>query len=338
MAIQIRNAEDTLHRDTILSKVTEYDIFKHYCSPFKEFGVPFCSDIRVDSSPTVSIIPYGKGLLYRDFGSGHSLSCFDYVMRKHNISYIESLKKISRDFGLGLTGEQTESVAVVHKVVATIDPKPPTVIRVKRRDWNEDDRKFWTQFGISKKTLLTFKVHPIQYYWLNEARFKSSTLSYVYVFSTGYKIYSPYDTDTKWFSSASKECIQGYDQLPEKGEIVILTSSLKDVMSLYELNYPSVALQSEMEVPSQDLIDDLKSRFTYILLLYDNDYDKGDKNPGQTMAVKICDKYNLINICIPDLYESKDVSDLIKNHDKDIANNIILNNLPWKIRTKVMKK
>ncbi len=109
-------------------------------------------------------------------------------------------------------------------------------------------------------------------------------------------------------------------------------------MVLYEIGYNSIALQSEMEVPSQELIDDLRSRFNYVLLLYDNDFHKGDKNPGQQMAAKICDKYNLINICIPDFYKSKDVSDLVRDYDKDTANNIILNNLPWKIRTTQTKK
>lgn len=338
MAIQIRNTEDILHRDTILSKITEFDIFKHYCPNFKELNIKFCSDLRVDSTPTVSIVFYKKGLLYRDFGSGQTLSCFDYVMHKFNLSYVGALKKISIDFGLGLTGEVTEPVAITYGKIEEPEPSKATVIRVKRRPWNEEDKNFWTQFGISKKTLLTFEVYPIQYYWLNETRFKSHSLSYVYVFTTGYKIYSPYETDTKWFSSAGKECVQGYQNLPEKGNIVVITSSLKDVMSLYELGYSSVALQSEMEMPSQDLIDDLRSRFNYVLLLYDNDFDKGEKNPGQTMAIKICDKYNLINICIPTIYQSKDVSDLIKNCDKETANNIILNNLPWKVRTTLTKK
>ena len=338
MAIQMRNAEDVLHRDTILSKITEFDIFKHYCSPFKDLGLKFCSDLRSDSAPTVGIVSYGKGLLYRDFGSGDSMSCFDYVMHKFNISYVDALKKISIDFGLGLTGQITEPVAVTYGEQVVPVEKPPTIIRVKRRAWNLEDKNFWTQFGISKKTLLTFGVYPIQYYWLNDARFKSHTISYVYVFTTGYKIYSPYETDTKWFSSASKECIQGYDQLPPQGEIVILTSSLKDVMTLYELNYSSVALQGEMEMPSEELINDLKSRFKHVLLMYDNDFNKVNKNPGQQMAAKICDKYNLINVCIPSLYESKDVSDLVRDHDKETANNIILNNLPWKVRTTLMNK
>jgi putative N-acetylmannosamine-6-phosphate epimerase len=118
--------------------------------------------------------------------------------------------------------------------------------------------------------------------------------------------------------------VQGYKQLPNKGERVIITSSLKDVICLHAAGYNAIAMQSEMQVPEQKLVDELKSRFKQIDVLYDNDFAKVN-NPGQTMAKKICDLYGFNNICIPTSFESKDPSDLVSNTHAFTNLNFILN-------------
>jgi len=326
MGIQSRGSNDYLHSDVILAKITEFDIFKHYCPNFKEVGKKFKSDLRVDNSPTVAIAKINGRLVYKDFGEpSHTFNCFGYVMYKHSVDFLGCLKVISSDFGLNLSGEmggfksaRTYGLDVYEK----ISEKNHSEIKVRKRSFEQKDLNFWGMFGVTPKVLLTFEVHPIDYFWINGNRFKCKDLSYVYNFKSGVKIYSPKDLDCKWVSNVSEDCIQGYDQLKQTGEKVVITSSLKDVMSLHELGYQAVALQSEMHFPKQELIDDLKSRFEYVSVLYDNDFDK-ERNPGQTMATKICEQYNLFNVCIPDLYKSKDISDLIMNHGLEEASNFL---------------
>jgi len=325
MGIQARNSNDYLHTDVILSKITEYDIFRHYCPNFKQVGVKFKSDLRQDNSPTVSIAKINNNLLYKDFGNpNHTFNCFSYVMYKYSLSFVDCLKTISNDFGLNLVGEVANvPVAVTYgrTEYERIEEKTLSKIEVRRRPWTIEDKNFWTQFGISKQLLLTFGVHPIDYFWINEVRFKCKTITYVFNFKNGVKIYSPLEIEHKWYSNVSKDCIQGFPQLSE-GEIVILTSSLKDVMTLRVLGYQSIALQSEMHFPSKELIEDLKSRFKNIVVLYDNDADKPSNN-GQIMANKICEKYKLFNLCIPDKYKSKDISDFVKNYGVEKAFNLL---------------
>jgi len=81
-------------------------------------------------------------------------------------------------------------------------------------------------------------------------------------------------------------------------------------MCLYAAGYNAVAMQSEMQLPSEKLISELKQRFNTIDILYDNDFEKAN-NPGQTMAKKICNLYDFKNICLPDKFKSKDPSDLV---------------------------
>ena len=319
--IKHRNSDDHLHSDVILSKISEYDIFRHYCSNFKELGVKFCSDLREDNKPGVSIVDWKGTLLYKDFAfEEHTFNCFGYVMHKYSLDFVGALQIISRDFGLGLTA--TDVVPTARKYSYKRTPLKRAVIRIKSRHWSSADADYWKKFCIPKNLLVRFDVHPIEYFWINETRFHPLSISYAFRFNSGYKIYSPLEAENKWYSNVGKSVVQGYSQLARAGKIVFLTSSLKDVMCLEVLGYSAIALQSEMQMPSQTLIQELKERFEEVIVLYDNDFES-EQNPGQSMAAKICSEFNLANVCIPGMYKSKDVSDLIKNHSITVAKQLI---------------
>jgi 5S rRNA maturation endonuclease (ribonuclease M5) len=308
--IKSRPSTDILHTETILEKITEFDIFKYYCPVFTKLNKKFCSELRPDKRPSASIVAYNGNLLYKDFGyPEHTFNCFGYVQYKYGLTFIDSLIQISNDFNL--------SLAVANGVVKSKPPKlygnqiidqKVTIIKIKSRDWDINDAKFWKPFHISKKILRNFAVKPISYYWINENRFKAKTPTYAFRFNTKIKIYAPYETDNKWFSNTNKEVVQGYDQLPIEGNVLCITSSLKDVMCLFAMRVHSIALQSEMQLPSRMLMQVLRQRFKKIVILYDND------NPGQTMANKICNEYQLDNLHIPRDWGAKDVSDAVVVH------------------------
>jgi hypothetical protein len=314
--IKSRDSNDHLHTDVILGKITEYDIFMYYCPTFKELGKKFSSDLREDKSPTVYITPYNGKLLYKDFGnSDHVFDCFNYVKYKYNCSFVAALRIIDCDFNLGLSpntsGKQfTMGIMGYRQSVVPVFDKNPVIIRKKKRPWNQEDAKFWSKYLVSKKILTKFAVEPISHFWVNSSRFTCKSITYAFKFKNRYKIYSPYEDKNKWLSNTNKQDVQGFNQLPETGERLIITSSLKDVMCLHAAGYHSVAMQSEMQIPDEKLISELKNRFDTIEILYDNDFNKAN-NPGQVMAKKICDLYGFKNICLPVTFESKDPSDLV---------------------------
>ncbi len=327
--IQIRSSDSYLDKSNILSQITEYDIFRYYCLSFKDIGIKFCSELRKDVTPTCSIVPYNNKLLYKDFGNGESHDCFSYVQKKYGLTFIEALRVIDNDFGLGLqAGTIHKSQIALTYGNQKVEDRKPTVIKKKGRNWNADDDKFWMQFGITRRLLTIFEVQPIEYFWINEFRYKCEKLAYAYCFDGRYKIYQPLSPkETKWFSNTRKEDIQGYKQLDPFGYMVILASSLKDVMTLEVLGYQAVALQGEMQTPPPKLIEHFKSRFDLVAVLYDNDYTNPE-NPGQTMANKICATYNLLNIVIPTHYQSKDISDLVRDHGLECAKRIVKIQIP----------
>jgi len=311
--IKSRSSEDHLSKDMILAKIRDIDIFSYYCTSFKEIGVKFCSPLREDNRPSVTITMYNGKLLYKDYGHPeHSFDCFGFIMHLFGCKFYEALSIIDNDFGLNLSLHKIEKAftrgylgSMTNKNVYN---KPVVVIKKKARPWMKKDADFWSQYLISKKTLIRFAVSPISHYWINDNRF-SCKLSYAYKIGSKYKIYSPYD-DVKWMSNTNSKQIQGYDQLPKKADVCIIASSLKDVMCLFEMGIPAVAMQSEMQLPLRKTIEELKERFKKVAVFYDNDFTNPN-NPGQTMAKKICKEYRLNNIYLPDDYGVKDLSDYI---------------------------
>ena len=87
------------------------------------------------------------------------------------------------------------------------------------------------------------------------------------------------------------------------------------------LGYHAAALQSENVLPKKHVFKELEERFNTIIIFYDNDYDK-EENWGQIFAKRLEEFTNCFNFYLPEKYESKDFSDLIKNYGEKAAKEI----------------
>jgi len=302
-----------LAEENIFKKISEYDIFSYYIPNFKALNKVFLSPLRQDNNPSCSIQEYQGKLFYKDFGSNDNFTAIAFVMAKFNVKYYEALSIISADFGLGLHSKTIEASSMGYIGLANVpQKKAPKVIklRIKRRKWNSTiDKKYWGECGISKKTLSYFNVVPISHLWINFNCFKikNTSPSYAYIEDKGiYKILSPY-SQYKWVTNCNSSYIQGWNQLPEKGELLIITKSKKDVMLLYEYNYNSIAPQSENTTINLDKMMELKNRFTRIIVFFDND------EPGLSAGEIYEALYEIDMIHIP-ITGPKDISDYRKKY------------------------
>lgn len=151
---------------------------------------------------------------------------------------------------------------------------------------------------------------------------------YAYQIFNKFKIYRPLEQEpNKWLSNCTTYDIQGYEQLPPKGDLLIITKSLKDIMVLHKLGYIAIAANSENTLIPDKAIKDLSNRFEKIIILYDTDL------PGIHGAKSMRDTYNLKCILIPRKYKIKDISDFIKEH-KIKKTKKMLKELLWKIGIK----
>ena len=130
---------------------------------------------------------------------------------------------------------------------------------------------------------------------------------YAYKVYNNFKIYRPFaDKYTKWRNNLTEYDIQGYAQLPSKGDTLIITKSMKDVMCLYEMGIPAISPSSESTFIPNDILEGLKKRFKRIIILFDRD------NAGVKYLRKMSLKTGLEGLLVHKKFKAKDISDGIK--------------------------
>lgn len=319
-------------KEEILAKISYYDIWLRYCSKFKEIGKAFSSELRLDKNPSCSIyINNNNELRYKDFVTGDNLSCWEYIMKKYNCNYYESLNIVTNDFKI-----KELSVDISPNVIIGIENKPiiqykkeKTIIEIKEQFWNITDYNYWKQYEISFDLLNEYNVFSCKYVYLYKGNkriifeYKKSNPIYAYRFiernEYSYKIYFPLEQKgRKFLFNGTSDNIEGFDQLNLYGEILILTKSLKDVMCYKTLGYNAISLQGEANKLKQDVVDKLLKRFNKVIINYDND------NQGIISTNKLINQYKFDHFYID---EYKDLSDYIKykslNDSRIMINNKI---------------
>lgn len=310
-------------KEYLLSKNSEETYMSYY------LGMPlsnkaFCSPLRKDNKPSCSIWKSKLGTLYfKDFATGQTLSFVNLVMTKYNCSYSEALIKIAEDFGL--TSESTELTPVIQQI-PTFKEKKQSKIQIEQKEFSKEELDWWKQFGITKEVLDKFSIFSCKTVFLNGNIFITSTekcpvFGYFYGINNGieqWKIYIPKRTKFRWINNADKETTQGYAQLPEKGDILVITKSLKDVALLYTFGIPAVAPSSETSFIKKELLDELKTRFKSIVVFFDND------RTGKVYMAKLRHKFPEFHyLIIPRQLNAKDISDFYKLYGKKLTKDLI---------------
>lgn len=308
----------------LIDNISDLELFKYYCSNFEEINKKFCSELRTDRNPScyIYIKPNNK-LAYKDFGSGEHYSPIEYIMKKYGLLYSECLNVIFNDFKLSnkiIPICKPENLIGYESVSDELKTPLKAKIYISSRNWRLCDNKYWGQYYITFDLLEKYNVIPCQKVFLYTKSDKMVEFShrennpiYAYKFikpggEISYKIYFPYEEKhKKWlFSGGSSEDIEGYDELPWIGDLLILTKSLKDCMVYNILGYNAISLQGEANKVPKELIDKLLKRFNRIIVNYDND-EQGIKS-----SRKININYGFKEIFIPIESKCKDLSDYIK--------------------------
>lgn len=309
---KIKQQDTPITLDYILSKVTEYDIYARYIGQFK-IGFIYNSPFREDKNPSFGIFRSRKSgkLLFKDHGNGECGDVIKFVELYTGLTnYNDILNRIVTDMSI------TNNTKL--KSTKQYESKD-TVIGVVRQDWTDVDKQYWSQFGITKETLTKFNVFSIKYYLCDgivKGIYKNENPMYAYKVYDHFKIYRPLaDKYTKWRNNLTPYDIQGYEQLPKKGDLLIITKSLKDVMCLYEMGYTAISPSSESTFLTPDVIDALKRRFKRILICFDRDIS-GVKNMR-----KISLKTGLNGFLVHKKWKAKDISDAVKLNGFEVIKN-----------------
>ena len=318
-------------KEEILKYITELQILERYCSNYQSLDSSFKSEFYSDKNGSCRIVISASGIpYYTDYGNGDYFLAFDYVSKKYGSNYHETCNIIANDFGL----KRTNLSVTPQLLLANDSPKLVKVksnIKVIVKPFSLVDYEYWNQYGISLTTLQFFNVKAVSHVYLNKRdkhyvfEYKNNQPLYSYRFFKNaceyLKIYNPYSPtkEGKWLTNVGSDCLQGYDQLPETGDLLIITKSLKDVMVYYEMGISAVGLQAETNKISKKSWNELNKRFKRVVINLDAD------NQGYTSTGDLLLEYDIEFFFIHHLF--KDLSDYTKEFGLVHAKKLIKNKL-----------
>lgn len=311
--------------------LSEEEILEFYTG-ISNLPITTNSPLREDRDPSFKIDYNENGnVRFYDFGgSNESGGLYDMLMSMYNLTFQEVLDMIHREM---IYGKDIEKRDPLKRVFQRKESVRISNLQVKVRPWRDYDISFWEKYGINKYWLEFGDIHPISHMFIEKGDEKMvipcDRQAYVYVeFKDGkptFKIYQPFSERYKWINNHDKSVWDLWSKLPSSGETLIITSSRKDALCIWaNLNIPSICLQAESAGPKEHVVLQLKARFKNIYVLYDNDF-KSAKNWGRINGKKIADLFEFKQIEIPEIYRSKDPSDLYRDHGKTNFKNIINN-------------
>ena len=301
-------------KDFILSKVNQESIMQHYTGNDVTSKKLVTSCLRSDNHVTVGYYKSKSGILYmHDFATNEHLDCWNVVMRLYNCSFYKALNIIANDFGLSDTNVVPTKINIIPEIKET----ESSIIQVQIKDFTDRELEWWKSFGINKKTLKKYHIFSVQHVFLNgELKFTSSEQCPIYGYYFGkdknkkefWKIYFPMNKNKgiRFINNLPKKILQGYHQLPKNGDLLVITKSMKDLCAMYEFNIPAVSTASESTFISDKQLEEFKSRFKHIIVIFDSD------RPGRHNMWLIRKKYPELNYYVLPNTLEKDFTDSIK--------------------------
>lgn len=313
----LEDAYTNITLDDIFSKVSEYELWKYYCSNLDSIEKPFRSEFYNDNNPDCWIYKSSNNQLkYKDFGTGENYTIIGYIQRKYNCTFKECLTIISNDFKL------SKSKIIVNKETKLLNfeeniPNNRVRIDILSQSFNHNDFCYWSRYKIPLELLQDYniysarQVHLIRKDKITIYNYTKQNPIYAYRFTNEegycYKIYFPYSPNKKykWLFNGRNHNIEGISQLSLTGDLLIITKSLKDVLIYRLLGIDAISLQGEANILSPIMAEQLSKRFKTILVNLDED------KIGIESSNKMYELYSFKYYFIED---HKDISDYIEFH------------------------
>lgn len=309
-----------LTTDSILEKISEYDIYKMYM-PHQNWkiNVVTYSPFRNEKHPSFIIGYRGGALRFIDFGdSSKKGGCFDFVMMLFNTSLYDALMMIDRDFDLGIiNGSKTKTYEriVSNYVQPPVAFKREVFIQVKTRKFTHEELSYWNAYYQDIDDLRANNVYSIDTVYLNKKKFpiKDTELRFGYLYEGHWKIYRPYaDKRSKWMpNNVPITMMDGLDDIVDC-DVAFINKSKKDYMVMKKVFPCCCAVQNEgIGCFSEENVEYIKENSERQILSFDSD-ETGVKN-----SQLITDKFGFEYCNVPKIYLAegiKDWADLARVH------------------------
>lgn len=282
----------------------EVSLRKRYKSPLRDDRHPTCAFYKSKSGD----------LIFKDFSGDFCGDFVNVVMRMFHVNYGTAIRIVANDFNIRKYDDLKKNKGIVNLRPRIIEEKRPTEINVEFKDFTEEDIKWWGRFGITEDILKKYMVYSVNAIFLNKDIFLiKGREQLIYGYYGGisselelWRIYLPRNKDRRFITNWPSSKIQGWDQLDKSGDVCVITKSMKDVMTFRAMGINAIAPNSEHLFLSDKQLEELKSRFSIIGVLYDND------RTGMHNMWKIRKEHPELVYCVlPQKKGIKDMSDCV---------------------------
>lgn len=302
-------------KSKILARIGQEEIMERFLGIPVHYRGYIRSPLRKDKQPTCTFRWLEGKLLFRDWAETKSKDCFDIVKEHHSCDFYTSLEIIAKEFNLteAVPREGFTPDTIAQESYKKHENNEKSIIEIKRQPYTTDNIRYFKKYHLTRKIVEYYNVYGVKAVWLNGSLMYADSIdrpALAYYFGTDqkgrqkWKIYF-YKGIKAWRFIGNTNRINGWIQLPEKGELLIITKSLKDVMCLARFGIPAIAMQGEHQIPYKSIIEELANRFDTLYTLLDYDIT------GVRSANKIKKLYDIPALFFKDKYKAKDFSDYI---------------------------
>ena len=324
-------------KEEILQKTNRgLEVFCYYMpiefTPKRNFRNPLYEDKR--ASCNIYLDAKSQSYRMKDFGNeAFSGDCFWFAASMLGLDVRTDFKKvlatIIKDLNLNITikfkgspkrnvytDKENCVVSPLTKSVTTNVTERKRVFRLYEQPFKSEELSFWLHYGITDKILQQYHVKSLVRYETTNNQGKTYSLTstieepiFCYVMGDFVKLYRPQSKLRFLYGGEKlKDYIFGFEQLPNKGDVLFITGGEKDVLSLSSHHFNAICFNSETASIPESIIESLQLRFRHIVLLYDTD-DTGLREARH--QAKLLEQYNVINLTLPlqGIKTEKDISD-----------------------------
>lgn len=284
-----------------------------YFKPRKHYPCPF----KPETDPSFYISYYRGRLKWRRFGLYESpRSPVEFVKLLFPLlNHIQIINKIYWDLQEG----------VDQKIVLEIREASQDEIDMAVEIDHillDFEKQYFKDYHVTESTLKYYEIKGCRDSFIANKRFcksRKSDPAFVYLHDKdSYSIYRPLAEKSKKHRKHNiRNHIMGYKELPETGDILFITKSMKDIMVFHELGIPAIAPHSERTFLPKGVLDELKLRFKEIYVVYDND------ETGVEASKKFTKENDLKYWNVPNNIDCKDPAEVSKKFGLEILKQML---------------
>lgn len=250
--------KDELTIQNILSKISEYDIYRMFMPHKFTVGRVCKSPFRKDDHPSFLISNKVGNYVHVDFADGTKRGrCFAFVMQLEGVDFYNALKLIDKRFGLGLAGTEVKYKEIVSKYEQPVVENCEVHMEATHMKFDKRGHEFWNAYHLTEDYLKGFDTFQVRNLYIARKRFPLPKDEPVFVYRTKdgkIKVYRPFvprkvskeESGYKWRfrTNISSDYIFGIENMKKCKKGLVLKSRKDELV--VSLIFPCVSsVQSE---------------------------------------------------------------------------------------------